>query len=58
MIIIGTKRAQYYYSFLLDYKNTTNNRAKYVVLIIGLEILRELEATEVEIYEVSELVIN
>ncbi|CAN6704108.1 unnamed protein product [Malus baccata var. baccata] len=36
----------------------TNNRAKYEALIIGLEILMDLGATEVEVFGYSELVIN
>ena len=46
------------YSFLLDYQETTNNRAEYEALIIGLEILMELGAIEVEVFGDSELVIN
>ena len=45
-------------SFLLDYQDTTNNRAEYEALIIGLEILIELGASEVEVFGDSELVIN
>nr|XP_028949385.1 uncharacterized protein LOC114821441 [Malus domestica] len=39
-------------------KETTNNRAEYEALIIVLEILIELGATEVEVFGDSELVIN
>ncbi|CAN6543126.1 unnamed protein product [Malus baccata var. baccata] len=39
-------------------KETTNNRAEYEALIIGLEILIELGVTEVEVFGDSELVIN
>ncbi|XP_050160424.1 uncharacterized protein LOC126633954 [Malus sylvestris] len=39
-------------------RNTTNNRAEYEALIIELEILMELGATEVEVFDDSELVIN
>ncbi|XP_068317105.1 (+)-neomenthol dehydrogenase-like [Pyrus communis] len=41
-----------------NYYEITNNQAKYEALIIGLEILMELEATEVEVFGNSELVIN
>ncbi|XP_017188273.1 uncharacterized protein [Malus domestica] len=58
IVIVYPKGIHYYYSFLLDYQETTNNRAEYEVLIIGLEILMELGATEVEVFSDSELVIN
>ncbi|KAM1758053.1 hypothetical protein ACFX11_007223 [Malus domestica] len=58
IVIIDPKRIQHCYSFFLDYKNTSNNKAKYEALFNALEILLELGATEVEIYGDSELVIN
>ncbi|KAM2230776.1 hypothetical protein ACFX1S_015150 [Malus domestica] len=58
IVIIDHKGAYQCYSFLLDYQETTHNRAEYEALIIGLEILTELEATEVEVFGDSELVIN
>ncbi|CAN6555418.1 unnamed protein product [Malus baccata var. baccata] len=41
-----------------NYQGNTNNQAEYEALIIGLEILIELEAMEVEVFGDSELVIN
>ncbi|XP_070679299.1 uncharacterized protein [Malus domestica] len=58
IVIINPKGVHYCYSFLLDYQDTTNNRAEYEALIIGLEILIELGAIEVELFGDSELVIN
>ncbi|XP_070667408.1 uncharacterized protein [Malus domestica] len=58
IVIIDPKGFHHCYSFLLDYQEITNNRAKYEALIIGLEILMELGATEVEVFGDSELVIN
>ncbi|XP_070664553.1 uncharacterized protein [Malus domestica] len=58
IVIIDPKGVHHYYSFLLDYQDTTNNRAEYEALIIGLEILIELGATEVEVFGNSELVVN
>ncbi|CAN6701172.1 unnamed protein product [Malus baccata var. baccata] len=58
IVIINPQGVYHYYSFLLDYQENTNNRAKYEALIIGLEILMDLGATEVEIFGDSELVIN
>ena len=58
IVIINLKGVQHCYSFLLDYKDTTNNRAEYEALIIDLEILMELRAAEIEVYGDSELVIN
>ncbi|KAM1119793.1 hypothetical protein ACFX2B_043333 [Malus domestica] len=52
----GKEQAIYYLSRILI--ETTNNRAEYEALIIGLEILIELGATEVEVFGDSELVIN
>ncbi|XP_017185428.2 uncharacterized protein [Malus domestica] len=50
IVIIDPKGAYHFYSFLLDYQETTNNWAEYEALIIGLEILIELGATEVEVF--------
>ncbi|CAN6565789.1 unnamed protein product [Malus baccata var. baccata] len=58
IVIINPQGVYHYYSFLLDYQENTNNRAEYEALIIGLEILMDLGATEVEIFGDSELVIN
>ncbi|CAN6727421.1 unnamed protein product [Malus baccata var. baccata] len=58
IVIINPQGVYHYYSFLLDYQENTNNRAKYEALIIGLEILMDLGASEVEIFGDSELVIN
>ncbi|CAN6552342.1 unnamed protein product [Malus baccata var. baccata] len=58
IVIINPQGIYHYYSFLLDYQENTNNRAEYEALIIGLEILMDLGAAEVEIFGDSELVIN
>ncbi|XP_070675840.1 uncharacterized protein [Malus domestica] len=58
IVIINPEGVHHYYSFLLDYQGSTNNRAEYEALIIGLEILIELGAMEVEVFGDSELVIN
>ncbi|KAM2243114.1 hypothetical protein COP1_009910 [Malus domestica] len=58
IVIVNPQGVYHYYSFLLDYQGNTNNRAEYEALIIGLEILMDLGAVEVEVFEDSELVIN
>ncbi|XP_070668934.1 uncharacterized protein [Malus domestica] len=58
IVIMDPKGSHHCYSFLLDYQEITNNQAEYEALIIGLEILMELGATEVEVFGDSELVIN
>ncbi|XP_070679188.1 uncharacterized protein [Malus domestica] len=58
IVIVNTQGVYHYYSFLLDYQGNTNNRAEYEALIIGLEILMDLGAVEVEVFGDSELVIN
>ncbi|CAN6562196.1 unnamed protein product [Malus baccata var. baccata] len=58
IVIVNPHWVYHYYSFLLDYHGNTNNRAEYEALIIGLEILMDLGATEVEVFGDSELVIN
>ncbi|CAN6691091.1 unnamed protein product [Malus baccata var. baccata] len=58
IVIINPQGVYHYYLFLLDYQENTNNRAEYEALIIGLEILMDLGAAEVEIFGDSELVIN
>ncbi|XP_070668493.1 uncharacterized protein [Malus domestica] len=58
VVIINHQGIYHYYSFLLDYQGNTNNRAEYEALIIGLEILMDLGAMEVEVFGDSELVIN
>ncbi|KAM2288393.1 hypothetical protein ACFXTI_029274 [Malus domestica] len=58
IIIINPQGVYHYYSFRLDYQGNTNNRAEYEALIIGLEILMDLGAMEVEVFSDSELVIN
>ncbi|CAN6547739.1 unnamed protein product [Malus baccata var. baccata] len=50
IVIINPQGVYHYYSFLLDYQENTNNRAEYEALIIGLEILMDLGAAEVEIF--------
>ncbi|CAN6583835.1 unnamed protein product [Malus baccata var. baccata] len=58
IVIVKPQEVYHYYSFLLDYQGNTNNRAEYEALIIGLEILMDLGAVEVEVFGDSELVIN
>ncbi|CAN6563557.1 unnamed protein product [Malus baccata var. baccata] len=58
IVIVNPHGVYHYYSFLLDYHGNTNNRAEYEALIIGLEILMDLGAAEVEVFGDSELVIN
>ncbi|CAN6542580.1 unnamed protein product [Malus baccata var. baccata] len=58
IVIINPQGVHNYYSFLLDYQGNTNNQAEYEALIIGLEILIELRAMEVEVFGDSKLVIN
>ncbi|CAN6678263.1 unnamed protein product [Malus baccata var. baccata] len=58
IVIVNPQEVYHYYSFLLDYQGNTNNRAEYDALIIGLEILMDLGAVEVEVFGDSELVIN
>ncbi|CAN6583621.1 unnamed protein product [Malus baccata var. baccata] len=58
IVIVNPQGVYHYYLFLLDYQGNTNNRAEYEPLIIGLEILMDLGATEVEVFGDSELVIN
>ncbi|KAM1952552.1 hypothetical protein ACFX15_007009 [Malus domestica] len=55
IVIINLQGVHHYYSFLLDYQWSTNNRAEYEALIIGLEILIDLGAIE---FSDSELEIN
>ncbi|KAM1305568.1 hypothetical protein ACFX2F_023088 [Malus domestica] len=58
IVIINPKGSHHYYSLLLDYQNITNNQVEYEALIIGLGILMELGAIEVEVFGDSKLVIN
>ncbi|CAN6557364.1 unnamed protein product [Malus baccata var. baccata] len=58
IVIINPQGVHHYYSFLLDYQRNTNNQAEYEALIIGLEILIELGAMEVEVFGDSKLMIN
>ncbi|KAM1413313.1 hypothetical protein ACFXTO_025929 [Malus domestica] len=58
IVIINPRGTHHCYSFLLDCQGNTNNRAEYEALIIGLEILIELGATEAEVVGNSEFVIN
>ncbi|CAN6703779.1 unnamed protein product [Malus baccata var. baccata] len=58
IVIINPQGIYHYYSFLLDYQGNTNNWAEYEALRIGLEILMDLGAMEVEVFGDSELVIN
>ncbi|KAM2457674.1 hypothetical protein ACFX1W_006551 [Malus domestica] len=58
IVIINPQGVHHYYSFLLDYQGNTNNRVEYEALIIGLEILMDLGATEVKVFGDSKLVIN
>ncbi|KAM1117762.1 hypothetical protein ACFX19_008222 [Malus domestica] len=58
IVIVNPQGVYHYYSFLLYYQGNTNNRAEYEALIIGLEILMDLRAVEVEVFGDSELVIN
>ncbi|KAM2602283.1 hypothetical protein TB1_039701 [Malus domestica] len=58
IVIVNHKGSYHCYSFLLDYQEITNNRVEYEAPIIGLEIVIELGATEVEVFGDSELVIN
>ncbi|CAN6684946.1 unnamed protein product [Malus baccata var. baccata] len=58
IVIVNPQGVYHYYSFLLHYQGNTNNRAEYEALIIGLEILMDLGAVEVEVFGDSELVIN
>ncbi|CAN6688350.1 unnamed protein product [Malus baccata var. baccata] len=58
IVIINPQGVYHYYSFLLDYQENTNNRAEYEALIIGLEILMDLGAMEVEVFGDSKLVLN
>ncbi|XP_058185787.1 uncharacterized protein LOC131303013 [Rhododendron vialii] len=57
VIIISPQRLRTELSFQFDFP-CTNNQAEYEVVVIGLEILRELEAREVKIVGDSNLVIN
>ncbi|CAN6712994.1 unnamed protein product [Malus baccata var. baccata] len=50
IVIVNPQGVYHYYSFLLDYQGNTNNRAEYEALIIGLEILMDLGAVEVEVF--------
>ncbi|CAN6558617.1 unnamed protein product [Malus baccata var. baccata] len=58
IVIVNPQWVYHYYSLLLHYQGNTNNRAAYEALIIGLEILMDLGAVEVEVFGDSELVIN
>ncbi|CAN6691094.1 unnamed protein product [Malus baccata var. baccata] len=58
IVIVNPQGVYHYYSFLLYYQENTNNWAEYEALIIGLEILMDLGAAEVEVFGDSELVIN
>ncbi|XP_050121406.1 uncharacterized protein LOC126599102 [Malus sylvestris] len=58
IVIINPQGVHNYYSFLLDYQGNTNNQAEYEAIIIGLEILIELGAMEVQVFGDSKLVIN
>ncbi|CAN6720148.1 unnamed protein product [Malus baccata var. baccata] len=58
IVIVNPQGVYHYYSFLLYYQENTNNRAEYEALIIGLEILLDLGAAEVEVFGDSELMIN
>ncbi|VVA36103.1 PREDICTED: retrotransposon unclassified, partial [Prunus dulcis] len=49
--------AKYAYSFRLDF-DSTNNRAEYEALIIGLEMILELGVKHLEVFRDSQLVIK
>ncbi|CAL8117362.1 unnamed protein product [Prunus armeniaca] len=57
VVIESPQGQRWQFAFQLDFK-CTNNQAEYEVLIIGLEILKEMKATYVLVYGDSQLVIN
>lgn len=57
IILISPEGLRTEMSFQFD-SQCTNNQAKYEAIVIGLEILRELEAMSVEVIGDSSLVIN
>ena len=57
IVIISPKGAKTTLSFNLDFK-CTNSQVKYEALVIGLEIILELEAKDVRVIEDSQLVLR
>ncbi|XP_050365415.1 uncharacterized protein LOC126783925 [Argentina anserina] len=55
--LVNPSGVRHCYSFQLEWK-CTNNHAEYEAIIIGLELLLDLEVTEVEVLDDSLLVIN
>ncbi|XP_050365536.1 uncharacterized protein LOC126784081 [Argentina anserina] len=55
--LVNPSGVRHCYSFQLEWK-CTNNQAEYEAIIIGLELLLDLEVTEVEVLGDSLLVIN
>jgi len=57
IVLVSPRGATFEFSFPIE-ASATNNQAEYRAILIGIQLLREIKADGVEIFEDSMLVIN